>query len=111
LDYIYNEGKRLEALSFKLMDLILLKKQEFKMKQEDLFLLCYEAAEILKPRLDSKNLSIKLDLEHIVVLVDKDLFKSLLTNLLDNAIKASKDGCSIYLCLKKQKDKTVKSGR
>jgi hypothetical protein len=30
LDYIYNEGKRLEALSFKLMDLILLKKQEFK---------------------------------------------------------------------------------
>jgi signal transduction histidine kinase len=107
LDYIYNEGKRLEALSFKLMDLILLKKQEFKLKREDLFVICNETAEILKPRLYRKNLSLKLDLEHIVALVDKDLFKSLLINLLDNAIKASKDGCSIYLCLKKQKDKTV----
>jgi len=107
LEYIYHEGKRLEALSFKLMDLILLKRQDFTMKQEDLFLVCNKVAEILKPRLDIKNLSLQLDLEHVVAFIDKDLFISLLTNLLDNAIKASKEGSTIQLSLKKQKGKTV----
>ncbi len=107
LYYIYHEGKRLEALSFKLMDLVLLKKQDFQMKQEDLSILCGEVAEILRLRLESKHISLQHDLEHCEALVDKDLFKVLLTNLLDNAIKASKEGSTVHLCLKKQFDKIV----
>lgn len=105
LDYIYSEGKRLEALSFKLMDLILIKKQDFKMKEEDLFILCNETAEILKPRLDSKTISLNLNLQHCKANVDKDLFKILITNLVDNAVKASKEGSNINLNLKKENDK------
>lgn len=107
LSYIYNEGKRLEALSFKLMDLILLKKQDFQMKQEDLFLLCKEASEILLPRFSSKNINLQLDLQHYKAVVDKDLFIVLLTNLLENAIKASKEGSTVHLSLKKQSDRIV----
>ncbi len=36
LTYIYEEGKRLEQLAFKLMDLILLRKENFKMKNENI---------------------------------------------------------------------------
>jgi signal transduction histidine kinase len=107
LGYIYNEGKRLEALSFKLMDLILLNKQDFNMKIEDLFVLCNETAEILKHRLDNKNILLNLNLQHCKAYVDKDLFKVLLTNLLDNAIKASKEGSEVNLTLKSRNDKTV----
>lgn len=107
LDYIYNEGKRLEALSFKLMDLILLKKQDFYMKQENLSLLCKDAAEILRPSLSSKKISLKLHLDECNACVDTDLFTVLLTNLLDNAIKASNEEGIIYLTLKKQCDQIV----
>lgn len=97
LNYIYTEGKRLERLSLKLMDLVLLDKKEIEMKNIDITFLCYEIHEIMKPKLENKNIDLILEIHPCKVMVEPDLFKVLLTNLIDNAIKASNNEKCIYL--------------
>ncbi|MDP4096317.1 HAMP domain-containing histidine kinase [Paenibacillus sp. P96] len=97
LHFIYVEGKRLESLSFKLMDMILLSKNELKGRNEDIQAVCGEIAESLKPRLNDCSMELVLQVEADTVLMDKDLFKVLCINLLDNAIKASPADSRIYL--------------
>jgi signal transduction histidine kinase len=97
LNYIYTESKRLESLSFKLMDLILLRKEELIGTREDARELCMEIAASFLPRLESVGLELVQQVESSYLTVDRDLFKVLCTNLLDNAIKASTEGGRIML--------------
>lgn len=97
LNYIYSEGKRLESLSFKLMDLIFIENENPVLKSENIFQLCSEIEETLKPRLQNLNIELVMNIEPYKVLLEKDLFKMMCTNLLDNAMKASKEGNRIYL--------------
>lgn len=77
------------------------------MKQEDMLILCKEAVDVLKHRFEAKEIILSIHLDEAKATVDKDLFKVLLTNLLDNAIKASPEGSTIHLSLKEQKDTIV----
>lgn len=97
LNYIYSEGKRLESLSFKLMDLIFIENERPVLKGENILQLCSEVEEALKPRLLSLDIGLAVEVEPCKVLLEKDMFKMLCTNLLDNAMKASKKGNRIYL--------------
>ncbi len=97
LNYIYSEGKRLESLSFKLMDLIFIENGNPVLMSENIRQLCFEAEEALKPRLASSGIKLAIDVEPCQVLLEKDLFRMLCTNLLDNAMKASRKGTVIYL--------------
>ena len=97
LNYIYSEGKRLEALAFKLMDLLFTENEKPALKKGNVQQLCSEIEETLKPRLMQLNIELAMDIEQYMLLLEKDLFKMLCTNLLDNAIKASKGGGRIYL--------------
>ncbi|MEL4105998.1 HAMP domain-containing sensor histidine kinase [Oscillospiraceae bacterium WX1] len=97
LTYIYKEGRRLESLSFKLMDLILVGKEKPEMHYESVSSLCSDIEEALKPQLERLNVALRTDIEPQKILVERDLFKLLCTNLVDNAIKASKPGGCIYL--------------
>lgn len=97
LNYIYSEGKRLESLSFRLMDLILIENEKPIMKNENIQKLCSEIEESLKPRLTNSNIKLAVSVQPCTLLLEKDLFKMLCTNLLDNAVKASSEGTSIYL--------------
>lgn len=107
LSYIYDEGKRLEKLAFKLMDLIVLKKEEFKMKKEDMNGLLIEVEKSLIPKLEMKNMYIKISAENLTLLIDKELIKILIINLIDNAIKASQSGDTIFLSLYKNESSNV----
>lgn len=97
MNYIYSEGKRLESLSFKLMDLVLLGNEKPKLIRLDMMPLCQDVEDALRPRLESLQLTLVLSVEPCRLLTDKDLFMLLCTNLLDNAIKASHHGGRIYL--------------
>ncbi|MCQ6559780.1 sensor histidine kinase [Paenibacillus mendelii] len=89
LNVIYNEGKRLESLSSKLMDLILLNEDQFAMTQESLreIILEMEPSLILKSR--EKQVQIHLECEDCRLWLEKDLMKILIFNFVDNALKAS----------------------
>ncbi|MCL1884041.1 MAG: HAMP domain-containing histidine kinase [Defluviitaleaceae bacterium] len=89
--YILNEGLRLESLSLKLMDLIVLNRQNFileEMNTEDLF---GDISGSLKPMLSDKDVSLQLNIQPAYIKVEYDLFKTLMFNLIDNAVKA---GCN-----------------
>lgn len=97
LNHIYLEGKRLESLSFKLMDLIFIENGKPVFKNENILQLCSEIREELKPRLLNSNIELVVDVEPCKVLLEKDLFKILCMNLVDNALKASGKGERIFL--------------
>ena len=88
--YILEEGLRLEALSLKLMDLIVLNKQDFVLEEICAEKLILNIAGGLKPILDEKKIAMKINIQPVDIMVEYDLFKTLLLNLIDNAIKA---GC------------------
>ncbi|SFB04044.1 sensor histidine kinase [Clostridium frigidicarnis] len=89
LDFIYKEGKRLEELSFKLMDLILLKNEDFKLKNEHIKNIVLDVEESLRPKLYEKNISLTLQGDDFQMRMENDLMKVLISNLVVNAIKAS----------------------
>ena len=95
--YIFSEGKRLEALSLKLMDIIVLGKQEFQKRRYDTGVLIREVAAVTVPSLGDAGMTLEIRWEKGEVEVEPDLFKTLLINLVDNARKASKHGQSIDL--------------
>lgn len=91
-DYIYSEGHRLERLSFKLLDLLLLKKDELTMKSVWLGSYLAEIERSLAPNMKNKGVRLVCKAEQKRVVLEPDLVKSLLYNLVDNASKAMDDG-------------------
>ena len=87
-EYIYSEGHRLEKLSFKLLDLLLLKKDSIVMKRVWLSNYIYEIERALSPSLKNKGIRLVCKAEQKRVAFEPDLVKSLLYNLIDNAGKA-----------------------
>jgi len=97
--YILNEGLRLEALSLKLLDLIVLNRQDFILEEMNAQELFEDIAGSLKPMLDDKNVALKLNLQPAYIKVEYDLFKTLMFNLIDNSVKA---GCTLVEIVGKQ---------
>ena len=93
--YILNEGLRLEALSLKLMDLIVLNRQDFVLEEMDAEELFNDILGSLKPMLEDKGVSLQLNIQPARIKVEYDLFKTLVFNLVDNAIKAASKKISI----------------
>ncbi len=89
--YIWNEGMRLEALSFKLMDLTVLGRQDFSLQEMAADELLADVAGGLEPLFSEKGISFELSADPAYIRVEYDLLKTLLVNLLDNSIKA---GCT-----------------
>ena len=87
-DYIFTEGHRLERLSFKLLDLLLLKKDDVAMKRIWLANYIGEVEHALSPSLKNKGIRLVCKAEQKRVVLAPDLVKSLLSNLIDNASKA-----------------------
>ena len=94
-EYIFSEGRRLERLSFKLLDLLLLHKVGIKPKNIWLASFVSEVERALSPVLDKKNIRLLCRAEQTKVAFEPDLTKSLLYNLVDNAAKAMEGGGTI----------------
>ena len=86
--YIWNEGMRLEALSHKLMELTLLNHKSFELQVMRADQLLYEMMQDFAYMAEERGISIHCRAEKALVRVEFDLFKSLLLNLIDNAVKA-----------------------
>ena len=86
--HIWNEGMRLEALSLKLMDMIVLGRQDFLLTELPGDELLQDLKEGLLPLFQERQVEFQLQAEQAYVLADYDLLKTLLINLTDNSIKA-----------------------
>ena len=91
-EYIFSEGKRLERLSFKLLELLLLKKDTLTMTRVWLNTYLGEVERALAPNMKAKNIRLVCKAETKRVILEADLVKSLLYNLVDNASKAMDNG-------------------
>lgn len=96
-DYIYRQGKRLQSLSYKLLDVTLAGKQEIVLREIEAAQFLGEVAETVKAALDEKNLTLHVDASEGVVYGDRELLASVFINLIDNARKACDPGKSIWM--------------
>lgn len=95
--YIFSEGKRLEALSLKLLDIIVAGKQGVERRKFDAPYFIREVAAVTVPSLAADGMKLEMRWEQGEVEIEPDLFKTLLINLIDNARKASRKGQSVEL--------------
>ena len=102
-NYIFSEGKRLEALSLKLLDLLLMKHQNLALVETDPAVLINSLVTHLQPVYREQGIVLQCRCEAGLCRLEPDLFSSVLTNLLDNARKALDQGGNIYV-LGKQED-------
>lgn len=88
-DFIYKEGKRLEALSFRLLDIIVLKNSELDLRNipaSFVFTLIEDSFRT------EKNYEIIIKYDEANVQMEVSLIATVLLNLIDNAMKAYKEG-------------------
>jgi signal transduction histidine kinase len=86
--YIMNEGMRLEALSFKLLELITLNRDTFTLEETQMELLFQDIRETITPTAEKRGVVLSCTWEDGWVRLEYDLFKTLLLNLLDNGLKS-----------------------
>lgn len=95
--YIFSQGKRLESLSHKLLELVSLEKQPFVYKPVPTKQLEENIRATMRPILKNRNIKGRIDLEKGTLSGDYELLLSLFYNLLDNAVKAVEEGGFILL--------------
>ncbi len=88
-NYIYTEGKRLETMSFRLLDIIVTKRCDMDRQKVNAEVFFQYLADMYAEKADIK-LQIQYDEEKLCAEVN--LIKSVLLNLVDNAYKASESG-------------------
>lgn len=98
LSYIYEESCRLERLSKKMMNLLLLEEDEqIQLEEVSAKTLFQNAEEACRAGLAEDGICLECHEDGSTFLVDADLFTEVLINLIDNARKASRRGDKIIL--------------
>lgn len=96
-NYIFSEGKRLESLSLKLLDLLVVKNQETILTPTDPALVVRNVINVMKPELAKEHITLKSSCRKGCCMMDIDLFQSLIINIIDNARKAIDDNGLIHV--------------
>ena len=96
---IVGEANRLKKMSSKLLELATAGGAELEKKPTSALEILCESVEAMRPALNAKgiNLEIRDGSEDGTILCDRELFKSLIYNIVDNAAKASEAGQTVTL--------------
>ena len=107
-DAIYQEGKHLKTFSAKLMELILVGKSSLDKQKVDLNEFLQDLAQLLEPILSQRGLKMVVACAGRMTLsMDKAMVQSMLSNLVDNAAKASPAGSTIELTARRDRRERV----
>ncbi|MEE3467306.1 MAG: HAMP domain-containing sensor histidine kinase [Eubacterium sp.] len=94
-EVIMNEGQRLQALSLKLLDMIALDRTSLETEMIGAADMLEDIATTAKQSLSFSGVDFTYEAEDEYLRVDYDLFKTVILNLIDNAIKAKATRISI----------------
>ena len=97
VEYIFSEGRRLEALSRKLMDLIVLDRQDFPLHTAAMDAFLRRVGGAYRPALEQAGIRLLIRAEAAKIPIEPDLMENVCLNLLDNARKAISGGGAIAL--------------
>lgn len=110
IEYISTESKRLDVMSHQLIELILMENDSIELVPASPDRIVLQSVNTLEPLLHQNNIAVQCECEPGQCLMNPTLVHILLTNLLDNARKASspggqirvashmtEDGCSIQI--------------
>lgn len=106
-EYIFSEGKRLEALSMRLLDLIVLKKHTFSPELVEINMVLDEVAALMSPQLTTEGIKLICDVEQAVIPMEAGLMKTVFINLIDNARKAIDETGVIVLTGQKRQQEYI----
>lgn len=93
-NYIYTEGKRLEAMSFRLLDIIVTKRIQLQRRRVEAEYLFQYLRDMYA---NDRTMTFLFRYGGGKVWADPDLIRSVLMNLIDNACKASEPGGRIWI--------------
>lgn len=96
-NYIFQQGKRLESLSFRLLDLIVMEKQEHEFRLLSVTDLMNQALALTNPGRKEKKITVETKLDPARISGEQDLLISLFVNVLDNARKALPEFGQIWI--------------
>ena len=104
-NYIFTEGKRLEGMSFKLLELLVTKQQKITLKKVDAEYFFEEVQGALHPLMEKENVELVVEAKEGFLLADMDLLKSVIFNLADNARKATAGKEHARVCIRGEASK------
>lgn len=96
-EYIFREGRRLERLSLKLLELLVVKKQKLERTKISPAKLLRDTVSSMEEKLRQNKITLTMQEQEGVCLLEADLIRSLLINLIDNAIHAMEQGGTIHI--------------
>lgn len=88
-NYIYTEGKRLETMAFRLLDIIVTKRCDIECQKVDVSVLFQYLQDMYSEKSD---VTIQVKYESSIINAEVNLLKTVLLNLVDNSCKASEPG-------------------
>lgn len=100
LDYIFSEGKRLENMSLKMLDLFVADKQEVVLQKRSPAKLVHYTVKHMQTMYQKSHIELEVKADSGECWLEPDLFQTLLINLLDNAKKAMEQGGKIVVTVK-----------
>lgn len=99
-DYIFSEGKRLERLSMKLLDIYVAEQTDIRLSMQSPGRIARDMVFHLQQTCEKKKIILKGKFEKGKCRLEPDLFRSLVVNLTDNASKAVGEGGHICVTVK-----------
>ncbi len=102
--YIYSQGRRLESLSYKLMELFFVREQQLEFHNISASYLLQCVFDLVEIGLMNKDIKLIRNFQKGYIYGEKDLLISLFANVIDNARKASEAGTKIYFTGKQSED-------
>ncbi|AOY76576.1 sensor histidine kinase [Clostridium formicaceticum] len=106
LSYIYSEGNRMSKVAKTLMDMILIRENPLQLNREKIMSLLIQVQNIMEVKAEKEGIILEVKGEDEEILLDKDLFKIVITNLVDNAINASSRGKKVTIGVEKTLEET-----
>jgi signal transduction histidine kinase len=105
--YVFTEGRRLEKLSLKLLELIVLKRENFELIPSSVAHIISDIARLVRPVVLKQGIELRHKCDDGLSLIEPDLVKSLILNLIDNARKALDSGGEILVESRRTPDGVV----